>query len=56
MIEHFRLPLQVDFCINVSCVDGNMAQPSSDGVDIDSGAKKVSGRRMSDGVGTDRPV
>jgi hypothetical protein len=41
MCKHFCLPLQVDFGIDVGCVDGNMAQPCADGVDIDSGAKKV---------------
>ena len=56
MSEHFRFPLQVDLCIDVGCVDGNMAQPCADGVDIDSGAKKMSGGRMPDGVGADRPV
>jgi hypothetical protein len=43
MRERFCLSLKVYFGVGVGCVDGNMAQPCTDGVDIDSGAKKVSG-------------
>lgn len=39
--------MQVDLCTDVGCVDR---------VDIDSRAKKVCCRRMSDRAGTDRPV
>jgi len=48
--EHFRLPLEVDFGIDVGCVDGDMAEPGADGVDINAGAQQVRGCRMPDGV------
>jgi len=44
--EHLRFALKINFGVDVGCVDGNMAQPCADGVDIDSRAKQVSGRRM----------
>ena len=56
MCQNLGLRLKIDFGVDVGCVNRNMAQPCADGVDIDSGAKKTSGRRMPDGVGTDRPV
>ena len=55
MGEDLGFSLQIYFGVDVGRVNGNMAQPCADGVDIDSGAKKVSGRRMPDGVGADRP-
>jgi len=48
MSEHFCLPLQVNLCIDVSCIDGDMTEPGPDRVDIDSGAKKVSWFRLVD--------
>jgi len=56
MSEHFCLPLQVNLCIDVSCIDGDMTEPGPDRVDIDSGAKKVSCRSMPDRVGADRSL
>ena len=56
MRKHFCLPLQVYLCIDVGRIDGHVTEPRPDGVDIDSGAKEVGGRRMPDGVGADRPV
>jgi hypothetical protein len=35
MREHFCLPLQVDFSVDVGRVDGNVSEPGSDRVDID---------------------
>jgi len=46
MLKYLCFPLQVHFGINIGCVDRNVAQPRADGVDIDSGAKEVGGRRM----------
>lgn len=42
MSRHLCLPLQVHLRINVGCIDRNMAQPGTDGVNVDSGTKKVS--------------
>ena len=56
MLQNLCFSLKVYLGVDVGCIDGNMAQPCTDGVDIDSGAKKVSGSRMPDGVGADRPV
>lgn len=53
MLQNLCFPLQINFSINVGCIDRDMAQPSANGVDIDSGAKGVGGRRMPDGVGAD---
>lgn len=55
MSEHFCFPLQVDLCVDVGCVDGNMAEPRANGVDIDAGPRKVGGRRVPDRVRADRP-
>ena len=44
------LPLKIDLRVNVRGVDGNVPQPSADGIDIDSGAEQVGRRRMTDGV------
>ena len=41
------LPLKIDLRVNVRGVDGNVPQPSADGIDIDSGAEQVGRRRMS---------
>lgn len=56
MSKYFCLPLQIDFCIDVGCVDGYVAEPRADSVDIHSGAKEVGRRCMPDRVGADRPV
>ena len=56
MGKHFRLPLQVDLCIDVGCVDGDMTEPRPDRVDVDSGAKQVRCRRVPDRVWTNCPV
>ena len=53
MSKHLRLPLQVDLCIDVGCIDGNMAQPRTDGVDVDSGPKQVRSCSVPDGVRAD---
>jgi hypothetical protein len=55
MLQNLCFPLQIHLSIDVGCVDGSVAQPCADGVDVDSGAKKVCRGRVSDGVGTDRP-
>lgn len=55
MLENLCLSLKINFGVDVGRVDRNVAQPGADGVDIDSGAKEVGGRRMPDGVGADRP-
>ena len=54
--EHFSIALKVNFCVDVGCIDGNMAEPGADGVDIDAGAKQVRGGRMSDGVRADGSI
>ena len=56
MSKYFGLPLQVHFGVDVGCVDGNMAQPCADGVDVDSRAKQVRCGRMSDRVWADCSV
>jgi hypothetical protein len=38
--------LKIRFGVDVGGVDGDMAQPGADGIDIDSGAKQMGGRRM----------
>jgi hypothetical protein len=44
--------LQIHFCINVGRVDRHMPEPGADGVDVHAGTEQVSGRGMSNGVGT----
>ena len=56
MCEYFRLPLEVDLRIDVGCIDGDVTEPRSDGVDVDAGAEQVRGCRMSDGVRADGSV
>ena len=41
MRKYFRLPLQVDFSVDVGCVDGHVTEPCADGVDVDTGAQQV---------------
>lgn len=53
MCEHFCFPLEVDFCINVGCIDGDVAQPRADGVDVDTRAQEMCGCRMPNGVRAD---
>jgi hypothetical protein len=46
MGENLGFSLQVDFGVDVGCVDGNMTEPRADGVDVDTGAQQVRGCRM----------
>jgi hypothetical protein len=34
MCEYFCFSLKVDLCIDVGCIDGDVAEPGSDGVDV----------------------
>ena len=39
--ECFRLHFQVDLRVNVRGVQGDMPEPSPDGIDVDAGAKQM---------------
>ena len=39
--EDFGFTLQIDFGVDVGGIDGDMAEPSADGVDIDTGAEQM---------------
>ena len=51
--EHFGFPLEVNLCIDIGRIDGDVAEPGADGVDVDTGAQQVRGRRVSDRVRAD---
>lgn len=51
--EGLRFHLKVGFSIDVGGVDGDVAEPRPDGVDINAGAKKMRGGGVSDGVRSD---
>jgi hypothetical protein len=53
MSKNIRFMLQVGFSVNVGGINGNVPKPGTDCVDIDTRAKKVRSRRVSDGVRTD---
>ena len=55
VLQNLCFSLKIDFGVDVGCVHGHMAEPGADRVDIDSGAKKVSGGRMPNRVGAYRP-
>ena len=48
--ERFGLHLQIDFGVNVCSVERDVAQPSTDGVDVDARAEKMGSRRMPNGM------
>ena len=56
MCEHLRFALEVYFGVDVGCIDGDMTEPRSDGVDVDAGAEQMCGCRMPDRVRTDGSV
>lgn len=56
MCEHFCFPLEVNLGVDVGCIDGDMTQPGSDGVDVDAGAEQMRGCRVPDRVRTDCSV
>src|ERR1017187_8695601 len=45
--------LKISFSVDVGGVDGDMAEPCADGVDVDTGAKKMRGSRVADGMRSD---
>src|SRR6266481_1098868 len=45
--ECFRFHFQVDLRVNVRGVQGDMSEPSPDGIDVDAGAKQMDRTRMS---------
>ena len=53
MSEHVRFPLEVNLCIDIGRIDGDVAEPGADGVDVDTGAQQMCGRRMPNGVRAD---
>jgi len=53
MSKNMRFMLQVGFSVNVGGINGNVPEPGTDCVDIDTRAKKVRSRRVPDGVRTD---
>jgi hypothetical protein len=54
--EDFGFTLQIDLGVDISCVDGDVAEPCADGVDIDAGTQQMRCGRVSDGVRADRPA
>ena len=44
--ECFRFHFQVDLRVNVRGVQGDMPEPSPDGIDVDAGAKQMDRTRM----------
>jgi hypothetical protein len=44
--ENFRLSLEIDFGIDVGGIDGDMAEPRADRVDVNPGTKQVGSSRM----------
>ena len=56
MDEDLSLSLQIDFGIDVGCVDGDVTEPHTDDVDVDAGAQQVCGCRMPDGARADGPA
>ena len=46
MRKYLSLPLQIDFSVDVGCVDGHMTKPRADSVDVDTGAQQVRGGCM----------
>ena len=45
--------LQINLRIDVGGIEGDVAEPSADRVDVDSGPKKVNRSRVADDVGAD---
>ena len=56
MGEDFGFTLQIDFGVDVGRVDGDVSEPSADGVDIDAGAEQMRRGRVPDGMRADRPA
>ena len=56
MDEDLSLSLQIDLGIDVGCVDGNVPEPSTDSVDVDTGAQQVRGCRVANGMRADGPA
>ena len=53
MGKDFGFTLQIDFGVDVGRVDGDVSEPSADGVDIDAGAEQMRSRSVADGVRAD---
>lgn len=45
--------LQINFGIDVGRIDGDVAEPRADGIDVHTGAKEMSGRRVADSMWAD---
>lgn len=56
MSEYFRFSLQIDLSVDVRCVDGHVAEPRADGVDVDTGVQQMRGGCTPDGVRTNGPA
>lgn len=56
MRQNLSFLLEIDLHIDVGRVDRDVSEPGADGVDIDSGTKKMRSRRRPDSVGANRPV
>jgi len=54
--EHLGLSLEIYFGVDVGGVDGDVSEPRTDGVDVDSGAQQMRGGCVPDGVRADRPA
>lgn len=48
--EDLGFSLQIDFGVDVGCVNGDVTEPCADSVNVDTGAQQVRGGRMPDGV------
>jgi len=55
MRKYFRFPLQVDFSVDVGCVDGHVTEPRTYGVDVHTRTQEVCGGCMADGMRADGP-
>jgi len=52
MSQCLRLHLEIDFGVDICCIEGYMAKPGADGVDINTGTQEVNSRCMPDSVCT----
>jgi hypothetical protein len=51
MGKDFGFTLQIDFGVDVGRVDGDLSEPSADGVNIDASTQQMRGGRVPDGSG-----
>ena len=55
MGQDLGFTLEVDFGVDVGRVNGDVAEPGTNGVDVDAGAQQMRCRGVSDGVRADGP-